>query len=373
MANDVEFLDELLRTLWERGGTDLILTPGTPPMLRTNSELFPADQAASLGADDTARIVDSLLHSIGREPLGDARELDFAFSWQDLARIRGNAYRRRGCVSVALRIIPNQIPTCDMLGLPPAVRQWATLRRGLVFVTGPTGSGKSTTLASLIDNINATRRCHVLTIEDPIEYIHDHKLSVVDQREVGDDTASFPDALRAALREDPDVVLVGEMRDLESIRFALTIAETGHLVFATLHTNDSAQAIDRMVDVFPADQQPQIRVQLANTLTGICYQRLMPRMSGGLVAAFEVLVATHAVRNLIREGKTNQLRNQLITGAAEGMQTIEMALSSLVLAGQVDYEEAVLSSGYPRDVARPRPIALSDTVAIASHNSAVGA
>ena len=185
MPNDVEFLDGLLRALWERGGTDLILTPGTPPMLRSNSELFPADDVASLGADDTARIVDSLLQSIGREPLGDARELDFAFSWQDLARIRGNAYRRSGCVSVALRIIPNQIPTCDMLGLPPAVRQWATLRRGLVFVTGPTGSGKSTTLASLIDSINATRRCHILTIEDPIEYIHDHKLSVVDQREVG--------------------------------------------------------------------------------------------------------------------------------------------------------------------------------------------
>ena len=269
MPNDVEFLDGLLRALWERGGTDLILTPGHPPMLRTNSELFPADDVASLGADDTARIVDSLLQSIGREPLGEARELDFAFSWQDLARIRGNAYRRRGCISVALRIIPNQIPTCDMLGLPSAVRQWATLRRGLVLVTGPTGS-RQVDHAGLDDRptSTATRACHILTIEDPIEYVHDHKRSVVNQREVGDDT----DDLRrtrceSALREDPDVLLVGEMRDLESIRFALTIAETGHLVFATLHTNDTAQALDRIVDVFPAEQQPQIRVQLASALT----------------------------------------------------------------------------------------------------------
>jgi twitching motility protein PilT len=217
-------------------------------------------------------------------------------------------------------------------------------------------------LAAVIADVNHTRRCHIVTIEDPIEYIHDHALSVVDQREVGQDTATFPDALRAVLREDPDVVLVGEMRDLESIRFALTIAETGHLVFATLHTNDTSQAIDRIVDVFPADQQPQIRVQLANTLTGICYQRLLPRTDGGQVAAFEVLVATNAVRNLVREGKTNQLRNQLITGGLEGMQTLEMALSSLVAQGIVDYDEALRSSLYPREIVRRPAMRIDHTI-----------
>jgi twitching motility protein PilT len=352
---DLETLDALLGDLWERGGTDLIFTAGMPPMLRVSADLYPAEDYPAVDGPAIGGMVDALLDSLGREPFGDARELDFAFSWRDLARVRGNAYLQRGAVSLALRMIPHEIPSFDVLGVPPAVRDWALMRRGLVFVTGPTGGGKSTTLASMIDHINTNRRCHVITIEDPIEYVHNHNLSIVDQREIGQDTASFPDALRAALREDPDVVLVGEMRDLESIRFALTIAETGHLVFATLHTNDTAQAIDRVVDVFPSDQQPQIRVQLANTLTGICYQRLLPRLSGGLMAAYEVLVATSAVRNLVREGKTNQLRNQLVTGASVGMQTLEASLSDLVLRGQVDYEEAVRTSLYPREVARPLP------------------
>jgi twitching motility protein PilT len=251
---------------------------------------------------------------------------------------------------VALRLIPYDLPDLEFLGVPPVVRDFTTLPQGLVLVTGPTGSGKSTTLAALIDRINSTRPCHILTIEDPIEYVHRHKLAAVNQREVGTDTESFPRALRSALREDPDVLLVGEMRDLETIQTALTIAETGHLVFATLHTNDTAQALDRIVDVFPGDQQAQIRVQLANALTGIVYQRLLPRRDGGRVAAYEVLLATSAVRNLIREGKTRQLRNILSTGGREGMQTIEQSLTALVAAGTVDHATAVAASIFPNEV-----------------------
>ncbi|HET9657482.1 MAG TPA: PilT/PilU family type 4a pilus ATPase, partial [Kineosporiaceae bacterium] len=231
----------------------------------------------------------------------------------------------------------------------------ASEERGLVLVTGTTGSGKSTTLAAMIDEINATRSAHIMTIEDPIEYVHDHQRSAVSQRQVGEDTISFPEALRSALREDPDVILVGEMRDLESIRFALTLAETGHVVFATLHTNDTAQAIDRLIDVFPAEQQPQIRVQLAATLTAVVYQRLLPRVNGGMVAAYEVLMANSAVRNLVKEGKTSQLRNQIITGQRDGMQTLEQSLDQLVREGLVSYEEAVSRAAFPKDIAQPLP------------------
>ncbi|MDQ1748365.1 MAG: twitching motility protein PilT [Frankiaceae bacterium] len=354
----------LLSNLWELGATDLILTVGAPPMMRLNGELQPFNGDAPLTAEDTDGMLASILRSQHREPFGDdSRELDFSFSWDDKARIRGNAYRQRGNVGVALRLIPHEIPSFEWLGLPEPVQKWAELRRGLVLVTGPTGGGKSTTLAALIDWINRNRRVHIITIEDPIEYVHEHAMSAVDQREVGDDTASFSDALRSALREDPDVLLVGEMRDLESIRFALTIAETGHLVFATLHTNDVAQALDRIVDVFPSDQQPQIRVQLANTLSGICYQRLLPRADGGLVAAYEVMVANSAVRNLVREGKTNQLRNVLVTGQADGMQTLEMSLNQLVADGIIEYDEAVATSLYSKEIAKPVPVAPVQAVA----------
>src|SRR5947209_2058044 len=350
-------VDRLLEALWDLGATDLILTAGAPPLMRLNGDLQPFNGDEPLTADDTEAMLAGILSGQGREPFTEtSRELDVSFTWRDQARIRGNAYRQRGHVAVALRVIPHEIPSFEWLGVPEPVQKWAELRRGLVLVTGPTGGGKSTTLASLIDWINRNRRCHIITIEDPIEYVHDHALSAVDQREVGDDTESFGDALRSALREDPDVLLVGEMRDLESIRFALTIAETGHLVFATLHTNDVAQALDRIVDVFPHDQQQQIRVQLANTLSGICYQRLLPRTDGGLAAAYEVMVANSAVRNLVREGKTNQLRNVLITGQAEGMQTLEMSLNSLVAAGTVSYEEALATSLYPKEIARPAPV-----------------
>jgi twitching motility protein PilT len=282
-----------------------------------------------------------------------SHEVDFSFNWQGRARFRGNAFVQRGSRSLALRLIPFEIPSFDELGLPETVREFVNLPQGFVLVTGPTGGGKSTTLASIIDCINATRRCHVLTIEDPIEYVHEHKLAAVNQREVGSDTPSFRNALRSALREDPDVLLVGEMRDLESIQTALTIAETGHLVFATLHTNDSAQALDRIVDVFPSDRRTQIQVQLAHVLSGVVYQRLLPRHEGGLIAAFEVMVGNPAVRNLIREGKTKQLRNVITTHQGEGMQTLEMSLNALMAAGLIDADVARAASLFPRELDLP--------------------
>jgi len=343
-------METLLAALWSAKGTDLLVTAGSPPLIRVDGDLRTLTEHDPLTSLDTADMVDSLLSPRLREQFAGSTDIDFSFSWQGKARIRGNAFRQRDTVAVALRLIPRYIPSFDQLGLPVAVRKFATIKQGLVLVTGPTGSGKSTTLASVIDWINAHRSAHVLTIEDPIEYVHDHSKSAVNQREVGTDTESFASALRAALREDPDVLLVGEMRDLESIRFALTLAETGHLVLATLHTNDSAQAVDRLIDVFPGDQQPQIRVQLASCLTGVVYQRLVPKVGGGLTAAYEVLVATTPIRNLIKEGKTNQLRNAVLTGQRDGMQTLEAALSTLVMAGVVSYDEAISRSLYPKDV-----------------------
>ncbi|HYU84102.1 MAG TPA: PilT/PilU family type 4a pilus ATPase, partial [Kribbellaceae bacterium] len=295
-------VDVLLEELWNAGGTDLLLTAGMPPQIRVHGELFAVQDADVLTRDDTNALLAEVLTEEQAGHWDATHEYDFSFSWRDDARIRGNAFTQRGDTAVALRMIPRQIPTMADLGLPPVLYDFAKKHQGLVLVTGPTGSGKSTTLAAVIDQINTQRACHIITVEDPIEYVHDHKRSAVNQREVGSDTASFPDALRSALREDPDVLLVGEMRDLESIRFALTIAETGHLVFATLHTNDTAQSLARIIDVFPAEQQAQVRVQLAAALTGVVYQRLIPRTTGGLVAAYEVMVADSAIRNLIKEG-----------------------------------------------------------------------
>ncbi|WP_427889867.1 type IV pilus twitching motility protein PilT [Kribbella sp. GL6] len=344
-------VDLLLEELWNAGGTDLLLTAGMPPQIRVHGSLYSVTGTEKLTRDDTG----SLLSEVLNEAWNSRHEHDFAFSWRDEARIRGNAFTQRGDIAVALRMIPRRVPTMDELGLPPVLYDFTRRHQGLVLVTGPTGSGKSTTLAAMIDKINTDRACHIITIEDPIEYVHDHKLSAVNQREVGSDTASFPDALRSALREDPDVLLVGEMRDLDSIRFALTIAETGHLVFATLHTNDTAQSLARIIDVFPAEQQAQVRVQLAAALTGVVYQRLIPRIGGGLVAAYEVMVADAAVRNLIKEGKTHQLRNSVVTGQRDGMLTLEQSLSALVQNGVVAYDDAVARSLYPKDVeARPR-------------------
>ena len=349
-------LDALLEKLWILQGTDLLLTVGLPPMVRVQGELIALDDHAVLTEHDCRQLLGDVLSREQQDVWAERHEFDFAFSWRENARIRGNAFTQRGNTAIALRMIPRLIPTPEDLGLPQIVRQLARQHQGLILVTGPTGSGKSTTLASLIDLINEHRGCHIVTIEDPIEYVHDHKLAAVNQREVGSDTASFPDALRSVLREDPDVLLVGEMRDLESIQFALTVAETGHLVFATLHTNDTAQSIGRMIDVFPAEQQAQIRVQLAAALSCVVYQRLIPRVGGGMVAAYEVLVATPAVRNLIKESKTHQLRNSVLTGTRDGMSTLEQSLSALVQDGVVTFEDAAARSLYPKDIdAVPRP------------------
>ena len=348
-------VDRLLSDLWQRGGTDLLLTANLPPMLRVDGTLLPVEGAAALSPDDTDALLAEVLTPEQAQAWEGRQEYDFSFSWRDDARIRGNAFTQRGLTAVALRMIPRAIPSTDTLGLPPVLRELSLRHQGLILMTGPTGSGKSTTLASLIDLINSNRGCHIITVEDPVEYVHDHKRAAVNQREVGTDTASFPDALRSVLREDPDVLLVGEMRDLESIQFALTVAETGHLVFATLHTNDTAQSIGRMIDVFPAEQQAQIRVQLAAALSCVVYQRLVPKIGGGMTAAYEVLVATPAVRNLIKEGKTHQLRNSLVTGSRDGMVTLEHSLSRLVQDGIVTMDDAVARSLYPQDVeARPR-------------------
>jgi twitching motility protein PilT len=347
-------IDELIDAVWVAGGTDLLLTVGMPPQMRVHGSLQAVPGHPPLSSGHTEALLAELLTETQAAAVNMRHEYDFSVSWRDLARVRGNAFSQRGFTAVALRIIPRRIPTMAELGVPHIVRSFATMHQGLVLVTGPTGSGKSTTLAAMIDQINSDRACHIITIEDPIEYVHDHKRAVVSQREVGLDTASFPDALRSSLREDPDVLLVGEMRDLESIRFALSIAETGHLVFASLHTNDTSQALTRIVDVFPAEQQAQIRTQLAAALSGIVYQRLLPRHGGGLVAAHEVMVANTAVRNLIKEGKTHQLRNSLVSGQRDGMVTFEQSLTALVASGAISYDDAVARSLYPRDVERPR-------------------
>ena len=348
--------DLLLEGLWESKGTDLLISPGLSPRVRVDGDLNPLPGFGPFSGEQTTALLRELLTDDQLAEWESGHEVDFSFTWREEARLRGNAFLARGEAGLALRLIPHEIPTFEDLGLPAVFEQWARLRQGLVLVTGPTGAGKSTTLASLIDRVNAERACHIITIEDPIEYVYENRRAIVHQREVGTDTASFPQALRSALREDPDVLLVGEMRDLESIAFALTLAETGHLVFATLHTNDTAQALDRIVDVFPSDRQAQIRVQLAGALTGIVYQRLMPRIEGGLVAAYEVLVANSAARNLIKEGKTNQLRNIVSTHQNDGMQTLEKDLCRLVAEDVVDLEQARLVSLFPKEVEAPAPV-----------------
>ena len=345
-----EPIDHYLRTLWEHKGSDLLLVAGAPPTVRIDGELRPIGGEEPLSAE---RVENMILDVLGKDlgaKLREEREVDFSFGWEWQARFRGNAFHQRGSLGMALRLIPRAIPSFDDLGLPAAVATLAMSPQGLILVTGPTGSGKSTTLASIIRYIGERRACHILTIEDPIEYAHVHGRSIVTQREVGTDSDSFARALRSALREDPDVLLVGEMRDTESIETALTISETGHLVLATLHTNDSAQAIDRIVDVFPAERQSQIRVQFGSALLGVVAQWLLPRIGGGRVAAFELLLANPAVRNLIREGKSEQIRNTIATGQRFGMQTLEMSLKDLVERGLVEHEAAAAISSNPRDL-----------------------
>jgi twitching motility protein PilT len=345
-------LEPWLQTLWDQGGSDLLLSAGSPPRIRVDGKLRPIDGAQNLTGEQIDDIAKPLLTDGQRTIFDEQLDVDFAFSWGDKARIRGSIFTARGQTALALRVIPTRIPSFEELGLPYAANWVSEQPRGFVLVTGPTGSGKSTTLASIVNSINENRACHILTIEDPVEYVHNHKTSAVNQREVGLDSPSFDRALRSALREDPDVLLIGEMRDIDSIQIALTMAETGHLVFATLHTNDAPQAIDRIIDVFPAWRQEQTRVQLAASLCAVIAQRLVPRIGGGMVAAFEVLIATHPVRNLIREGRSNQLQNVMFTNQKEGMQTLENSLAALVVENVITYEDAMSTTAHPKELIR---------------------
>ena len=341
-----------LEVLFDAGGTDLLLTVGSKPRMRVGMRMVELEDAAVLRPDDARVIVRSVLTDAEWEVLTQRKEIDFALGWAGRGRLRGNAFHQRDSLAMALRLLPHDIPSAQDLGLPPAVVDMSHRPSGLVLITGPAGAGKSTTLASLIGDLNRTRACHILTIEDPIEYLHRHQLAVVNQREVGRDTDSFTTGLRSALRENPDVLMLGEMRDSQSAEIALNMAETGHLVFTTLHTNDTAQAIDRLVGMFPAVQQPQVCLQLANCLVGVVYQRMLPRLQGGQTAAFEVLVANQGIRALIAENKTRQLRNSIVMGRAEGQQTFEDSLAVLIGAGVISYEDALARSLYPKDLER---------------------
>lgn len=322
------------------------------PLIRVHTGLIAMPGGEVLKTAEVERLARELLTEAQMDECRRGRDVDFSFGWRGQARIRGNAYRQRNTIALALRIMPHEIPSFDDLGTPEAIKGLAESDQGLILFTGPTGSGKSTTMATMVNWIAANRAVHIITIEDPIEYVHSHQKAAVHQRAVGEDTESFAAALRSALREDPDVILVGELRDLESIRFALTLAETGHLVLATVHTNDTAQTMDRLVEVFPGDEQSQIRTQLALSLKAVIYQQLLPRLDGGLVAAFEVMKSNSSIRNLIKEGRTNQLRNQLIMGRKEGMISLEDSLSELVRSGAVDYEQAAGRSQHPHEVAQ---------------------
>ncbi len=340
MENRELRIEVLLEDVVRRRASDLHIQVGLPPMLRIDGALTPVAGFGPLDEAQVERLVFAILDQDQQQVLMKDKEFDFSFAFGNLGRFRVNAFHERGNLAAALRLIPNEIKSVTELGMPPVVMTFADFPRGLVLVTGPTGSGMSTTLAALIDKINTEKSHHIITIEDPIEFTHKSKRSVVVQREVHYDTYSFSAALRSSLRQDPDVVLIGEMRDLETISAAITIAETGHLVFATLHTNSAAQSIDRMIDVFPPHQQPQIRAQLANILMAICSQRLVPAIGGGRVVAAEVLVANPAVRNVIREGKSHQLDAIIQTGADQGMQTMDRTLVSLVQSGTVTYDSA---------------------------------
>jgi len=332
-------IDELLRLTVDSGASDLHLSVGLPPMVRKDGKLVPLPFEKSLERD-TQRIVFDILNNTQIEKFERTHELDFSYGVKGVGRFRFNVYRQRSSVGCAMRVIPNVVPSMEQLKLPPVLRTFTQKHSGLILVTGPTGSGKSTTIASMIDIINTEREAHILTIEDPIEYLHSHKKSMVNQRELGTDTDSFTNALRAALREDPDVILVGEMRDLETIAAAITLAETGHLVFATLHTRSAPATIDRIVDVFPAHQQEQVRVQLSTSIEAVVSQQLLPKIGGGRVSAIEIMVATSALRNLIREGKSYQIYSVIETGHQYGMQAMDRVLADLHRGGQVTFEEA---------------------------------
>ena len=333
-------IEVLLEAVIKRKASDLHIQVGLAPILRIDGALTPIPDADVLTAEAVEALLFAILDEDQKQILLKDKEYDFSFAYGDLGRFRVNAFHERGNMAAAFRLVPNDLLTVEQLGLPEVFNKFAEYPRGLVLVTGPTGSGKSTSLAALIHKINVEQGKHILTIEDPIEYMHKSIKSVVVQREVHYDTYSFTAALRSALREDPDVILLGEMRDLETIASAITMAETGHLVFATLHTNSASQSIDRMIDVFPPHQQPQIRAQLSNILMAIASQRLVPTIGGGRIAAAEILVATPAVRNIIREGKAHQLDAVIQTGSEFGMQSMDKTLASLIHSGQITYDEA---------------------------------
>jgi twitching motility protein PilT len=333
--------------------SDVHITPGMPPALRVNGRIKPFADFPKMTPQDTREIVYSVLNDSQRKRFENERQLDFSYAIPGLARFRVNVFFQRGSISAAFRLIPNEIQSLEDLGLPAPLNDFTRRPRGFVLVTGPTGSGKSTTLASMVDLINREREDHILTIEDPIEFLHRHKRCIVNQREIGADATDFATALRAALREDPDVILVGEMRDLETISTALTAAETGHLVFATLHTQSTAQTVDRIIDVFPPHQQHQVRMQLSIALQGIVTQQLLERADGsGRVCATEVLVPNPAIRNLIREGKTHQIYSALQTSGAQGMQTMDADLAQLVRKGTVTRALAEQRSTVPEELKR---------------------
>ncbi len=332
-------IDQILAAAVEEKASDIHITVALPPMFRINGVLVAMDGAEKLGPDDTKRLVYQMFTERQKEPFEERGELDFSYGVASLGRFRVNAYKQRGSICAALRVIPTQVPDAKTLGLPETISQLTKKHQGMILVTGPTGSGKSTTLASMIDTINRERDCHIITLEDPIEYLHRHCQSIINQREIGLDSRSFASALKASLRQDPDVILVGELRDLETISTALTAAETGHLVLATLHTNNAVGTVDRIVDVFPPHQQAQIRLQLATVLEAVIAQQLLPRVDGkGRVAAFEILLATPAIRNLIREGKTHQIMSLIQTGARIGMKSFDMAYKELLAKGLVSRE-----------------------------------
>ena len=342
-------LDDLLREVVQRGASDLHITVGVPPVFRIDGQLRPGNYEC-IDALDSQRLLYDIMTDEQIQKFEANYELDFSYSLGKLARFRVNVYKDRGTVAAAFRLIPAKIPTIRELGLPLILEELTRRPRGLILVTGPTGSGKSTTQAAMINQINQERSAHIITIEDPIEYLHSHNKSIINQRELNQDTKSFSAALRSALREDPDVLLVGEMRDYETIGTAITCAETGHLVIATLHTNNSAQTVDRIVDVFPPEQQHQVRVQLSNTIEAVLCQQLLPRADGpGRVCAMEVMIATPAIRNLIRESKAHQITSVIQTSAHVGMQTMDMALRDLYQRGLITYEDAVSRAMNPEE------------------------
>jgi twitching motility protein PilT len=349
---DFDFSD-VLRQMVETRASDVHITPGFPPAMRDKGKIKPMEGFPVLNGQQTREVVYGILNDDQRKRFENNKQLDFAYAIPGVARFRVNTFFQRGTVSAAFRLVPQEIPSLDSLDVPHVLRELTSKPRGFILVTGPTGSGKSTTLAGMIDVINSTRQDHILTIEDPIEFLHTHKESIVNQREIGSDAPDFALGLRAALREDPDVILVGEMRDLETISTALTAAETGHLVFATLHTQSTAQTVDRIIDVFPPEQQGQVRTQLSIALQGVVTQQLLPTLDGkGRTVACEVLIPTPAVRNLIREGKTHQIYGALQTSGAVGMQTMDADLARLVRTGKVSRSLAEQRASVPEELNR---------------------